>query len=839
MAVTISLQGNSAGDGFLLAPVGSNYDAELSLVTSSGTLAVTLQASPNPAGLVFSQTSVNLSTTPTSVTVHATAQSASRGDTTIQVFDGTTLVKDFTVTAIKHPTVNFRGRFQARFATDNSPYNSNPIYLSTSTTVVPPGWTWGLEGEADFVPVTGNVPENLENPVGRVIRLNNPLPLRSYAAPVVSTVDSITGKTTLGEETFTTGDPIIGQPVDFGPNTYLAGNNPQNSSDPTPEEFWGAGQEPMALFELHFGTMFSGVSQVGPFTAKATAMNQQTRNPDSRPIANGLPSASAEMAEFGLPNLQTFSETRIDALVADYVLLPLGPSVDRRNLARRIGHLLASVSAAKKTAVQNAHPGEFSLRLGTLVAGWSSKEIYQGKVDANLVFNPGTSAVVHYLSEFPSFNILWTPFSFHSDELCGHHKGSLTHLNADGSYSGDPHTRTVNGVRYDFQGVGEFTLLRDGERMEVQVRQWPVATANPVTDGHTGLTSCVSIINAVAARLGPHRISLQPGREPGQIEFYVDGKLSPLPKDSIPLGPHRVSMFDAGDGTGLRADYADGTVLLVTAHFWTANQVWYLDVSISNTSADEGIMGVIPRGSWLPRLRDGASVGAMPSSLHNRYITLYKKFADSWRVTDKTSLFTYAPGTKTETFTDRDWPAEKPPCKLKPQFVVPGAKPLRGMSPEKARAVCAVVKAGDLNANCIFDVATTGDPIFAKSYALAQDLREHGTNVHIRVAEAPSRQDRLPGVLEDEPDRKDTKRVMLKVNVVSLFAGAREPTGSVIFIVDGVAQRRPVPIDDRGRATIIVSLKPGKHEVRAAYTGGGRNDHHSSSTPTVPFTVGE
>lgn len=59
MAVTISLQGNSVGDGFLLAPVGSTYDAEFSLVTDSGTLAATLQASPNPAGLVFSQTSVN------------------------------------------------------------------------------------------------------------------------------------------------------------------------------------------------------------------------------------------------------------------------------------------------------------------------------------------------------------------------------------------------------------------------------------------------------------------------------------------------------------------------------------------------------------------------------------------------------------------------------------------------------------------------------------------------------------------------------------------------------------------------------------------------------------
>src|SRR5258708_39282509 len=102
MAVTISLQGNSASDGFLLAPVGSNYDAELSLATDTGTLAVTLQASPNPAGVVFSQTSMTLSTTPTLVTVHATAQSASRVDTTIQMLDGATVVASFIVNAIKH-----------------------------------------------------------------------------------------------------------------------------------------------------------------------------------------------------------------------------------------------------------------------------------------------------------------------------------------------------------------------------------------------------------------------------------------------------------------------------------------------------------------------------------------------------------------------------------------------------------------------------------------------------------------------------------------------------------------------------------------------------------------
>ena len=44
-------------------------------------------------------------------------------------------------------------------------------------------------------------------------------------------------------------------------------------------------------------------------------------------------------------------------------------------------------------------------------------------------------------------------------------------------------------------------------------------------------------------------------------------------------------------------------------------------------------MGFVPKESWLPRLRNGVDVGPRPASLHDRYVTLYKTFADSWRVT--------------------------------------------------------------------------------------------------------------------------------------------------------------------------------------------------------------
>src|SRR5436190_18037526 len=132
MAVLITLGGKSGGDGFLVAPLDSTYPAELSLATDAGAASVKLQADPahNVANLVFSNAgTINLTTAPTIVTVHAQLASAARGDTTIQVLDDATnaVLASFTLTSITEPVINFDGRFEARFATDSSQTNLNPI----------------------------------------------------------------------------------------------------------------------------------------------------------------------------------------------------------------------------------------------------------------------------------------------------------------------------------------------------------------------------------------------------------------------------------------------------------------------------------------------------------------------------------------------------------------------------------------------------------------------------------------------------------------------------------------------------------------------------------------
>ena len=391
-----------------------------------------------------------------------------------------------------------------------------------------------------------------------------------------------------------------------------------------------------------------------------------------------------------------------------------------------------------------------------------------------------------------------------------------------GSDTGDPHIRTVNGTNYELQAAGEFTLLRDREGMEIQIRQTPVETPPPYTSPYSGLTECVSLNTALAARVGSHRIAYLPV-ERGRYRFFLDGKPALLTPEGIDLEGDRVSSFDVGGETGLRVDYAHNAVLTVTPRLWTSYGLWYLDVSVSNTNGDEGLMGRIPKGTWLPLLPSGASVGPMPGSLHERHVALNRTFADAWRVTDKTSLFVYMPGTSTATFTDRDWPSEKPPCVLKPGFQKP-VTPIRKNIPiEKAKQICKGVTIKDLHDNCVFDVVTTGDASFAKGYLVAQELRLCGTAVQI---------------VGDKPTTRPGQPLTVTAIVLPLKSGRPTPTGSVTFIIDGVPVKLARKLDKRGRAGFkTTSLKQGEHKIRATYSGE-KDGCHSSSSPNLLHTVG-
>ena len=111
--------------------------------------------------------------------------------------------------------------------------------------------------------------------------------------------------------------------------------------------------------------------------------------------------------------------------------------------------------------------------------------------------------------------------------------------------------------------------------------------------------------------------------------------------------------------------------------------------------------------------------------MQDRYDTLYGKFADAWRVTDRDSLFDYAPGTSTDTFTTKDWPKQNPPC------VVRDLKPVEPASEAVAEQACRRVWGENTHSDCVFDVTATGNTGFATMYLDTQRTLAASTAVSL------------------------------------------------------------------------------------------------------------
>ncbi len=373
---------------------------------------------------------------------------------------------------------------------------------------------------------------------------------------------------------------------------------------------------------------------------------------------------------------------------------------------------------------------------------------------------------------------------------------------------GDPHISTVDGLHYDFQSAGEFVSLRNSSGMEIQVRQTPVSTATPLTDAYSGLTSGVSVNSAVAARVGKHRVTYQAdpnnNTASGAPVLRVDGVVTSLQAGGI-------DFEDGGrvtpQASGIQIDFPDQTTLIVSSGQWI-NNVWWMHLSVYHTSAYEGIMGARIKGSWLPRLPDGTAFGNMPTSLHDRYVQLYGKFADSWRVTDKTSLFDYAEGTSTATFTNKAWPTESGPY-------VAGTGPVaQPLGRNVAMQACRDVAGKNEKADCVFDVMVMGNKNIAKGHLLNQKIRLGAVNVVVRPVGKPNARGEMVVAAT----------VVRHATVVPKVKGVRAvPAGMVQFMLGDKPLGKPVKLDAKGQAKLVVTrqnlerFNTGKLAITAQY----------------------
>ena len=333
--------------------------------------------------------------------------------------------------------------------------------------------------------------------------------------------------------------------------------------------------------------------------------------------------------------------------------------------------------------------------------------------------------------------------------------------NGDAGSGGDPHLVDFDGALFNFQAVGEFTLLKSTtDDMEVQVRQQPFSHSRSV-----------AVNTAVAMRVGRSVVEVDSASKLG-ITALVDHHLvhrghvalgdggslslvrvasSPFPPGAtpnsvcakeMPIKAARLlcelivgGLFHGSTVAVVR--WPDGTVVKVSnALTSTVGRLWTPALSLKIKVARRrlghltGLLGDAGVSSNLEfRGRNGTAydandilngdtesdeVGGSGGTAHTAYV-LYHEFGDSWRIRQRQSLFSYSRGKSTRSYTNLRFPYRR--------FDAAGASPAKK---QQAAELCqaAGVKDQAVLGDCEYDVLATGDPAFAGGLTQLQSVAE-------------------------------------------------------------------------------------------------------------------
>lgn len=263
----------------------------------------------------------------------------------------------------------------------------------------------------------------------------------------------------------------------------------------------------------------------------------------------------------------------------------------------------------------------------------------------------------------------------------------------DSTSAGDVHIHTADGLYYDLQLVGEFTALKSvTDDLEIQVRQGP----------WQGSSKTVSTNTAVAMNVAGDRVGIYAGKN----FIYINGQATPITGAPIALAKGGAITPSSGR---ISVTWPDQTTAQVSLNGSYLDLV--VELADSRIGKVTGLFGNFDRNPVNDlTTRDGSVIeGPAPTESPGAFQQrLYQRFGNSWRIRQPDSLFVYGPGESTETWTDLHFPYQI----VSTQGLDPGIR-------QRAEDACklAGITVSQFLENCILDIATTGEALFARSMA--------------------------------------------------------------------------------------------------------------------------
>jgi hypothetical protein len=217
-----------------------------------------------------------------------------------------------------------------------------------------------------------------------------------------------------------------------------------------------------------------------------------------------------------------------------------------------------------------------------------------------------------------------------------------TSLSPSGGSFGDPHMTTIDGLYYDFQGYGEFIALKSTvDAFEIQARQQEI---EPYRNGKVTMNTGLAINTG-----GGDIICLYPG------EIFINKQRFPLTlsgQRNFPVKQGSITMSN----NFLTIQSANNDIIRVSIQNIGQG---FLDYRVALNENRKGkVKGLL--GNF-----DGNKANDVQNQegkIINPFVLseLYPAYANSWRVSDNSSLFEYPTGKKTSDFTKIDYPNQKP-----------------------------------------------------------------------------------------------------------------------------------------------------------------------------------